>query len=108
MPHPSSAMRISRRPPFSISTRMLVEPASSEFSSSSFTTDAGRSTTSPAAILFATWSERTRMRPTALLYWSALFRRVDPVLFQFFRIVALLQDVPLFAAFGDIALDGSD
>ena len=40
-----------------------VAPASSEFSSSSFTTDAGRSTTSPAAILLATFSERTWMRP---------------------------------------------
>jgi hypothetical protein len=27
------------------------------------TTDAGRSTTSPAAIWFATWSDNTRMRP---------------------------------------------
>jgi hypothetical protein len=27
------------------------------------TTDAGRSTTSPAAILLATWSGRIRMRP---------------------------------------------
>src|SRR5579862_2814073 len=42
---------------------MRVEPASSEFSRSSLTTDAGRSTTSPAAILLATDSERTWMRP---------------------------------------------
>ena len=42
-----------------------VAPASSEFSRSSLTTEAGRSTTSPAAILLATWSERTRMRPMA-------------------------------------------
>jgi hypothetical protein len=34
-----------------------VAPASSAFSSNSFTTDAGRSTTSPAAILLATCSE---------------------------------------------------
>ena len=33
---------------------MRVAPASSEFSSNSFTTEAGRSTTSPAAILLAT------------------------------------------------------
>ncbi len=40
-----------------------LAPASSAFSSSSLTTEAGRSTTSPAAIWLATWSERTRMRP---------------------------------------------
>ena len=54
MPQPSSVMRIRRRPPLKASTRMLVAPASSEFSSNSFTTEAGRSTTSPAAILLAT------------------------------------------------------
>src|SRR5579864_228547 len=42
--------------------RMVFAPASSAFSSSSFTTDAGRSTTSPAAILFATDSGSMRMR----------------------------------------------
>src|SRR5579884_3877687 len=66
MPEPSSATRISRRPPFSTSIRIDRAPASSEFSSSSFTTDAGRSTTSPAAILFATVSDRTRIFPTLL------------------------------------------
>src|ERR1700751_738611 len=43
--------------------RTRVDPASSEFSRSSFTTDAGRSTTSPAAILLATASERTWILP---------------------------------------------
>src|SRR5580704_13510614 len=42
---------------------MRVEPASREFSRSSFTTEAGRSTTSPAAILLATDSERTWILP---------------------------------------------
>ena len=65
---PSSTMRISLRPPPSTSMRMRVAPASSEFSSSSFTTDAGRSTTSPAAIWLATWSESMRMRPMHRLY----------------------------------------
>jgi hypothetical protein len=46
-------MRISFAPPFSISTSMRVAPASRLFSTSSLTTDAGRSTTSPAAIWFA-------------------------------------------------------
>src|SRR6185312_9580705 len=63
IPCPLSTIRISFRPPPSTSSRIRVAPASSEFSSSSFTTDAGRSTTSPAAIWFATWSERTRILP---------------------------------------------
>src|SRR5208337_2907874 len=52
-------------PPASTLTRMRRAPASSAFSSNSLTTDAGRSTTSPAAILLATFSERTWMRPMA-------------------------------------------
>src|ERR1700756_4063102 len=43
--------------------RMRVASASSAFSRSSLTTDAGRSTTSPAAILLATASERTWILP---------------------------------------------
>ncbi|SPF32486.1 hypothetical protein SBA4_1160002 [Candidatus Sulfopaludibacter sp. SbA4] len=83
MPQPSSTMRIRRRPPDSTSTRRSVEPASSEFSSSSLTTEAGRSTTSPAAILLATWSGRMRMRPMKLHYTlgskrPALALGVDP------------------------------
>ena len=42
-------------PPFWISTVTAVAPASMAFSSSSFTTLAGRSTTSPAAMRSATW-----------------------------------------------------
>ena len=49
-------------PPFRSSTLTERAPASSEFSTSSFTTDAGRSTTSPAAIWFATRSGRMRTR----------------------------------------------
>ena len=51
MPQPLSAMRIIEMPPSSISVTMAVAPASMAFSTSSFTTDAGRSITSPAAIL---------------------------------------------------------
>ena len=51
-----------------------VAPASSEFSSSSLTTEAGRSTTSPAAILLATFSERTWMRPMDQC-WSLVVSR---------------------------------
>src|SRR3954471_21147799 len=61
MPLPSSETRRRRRPPASTSTSMRRAPASIEFSTNSFATDAGRSTTSPAAIWFATWSERTRI-----------------------------------------------
>ena len=53
MPQPSSTMRMSSVPPESRSMSMRLAPASTEFSRSSFTTDAGRSMTSPAAI-FAT------------------------------------------------------
>src|SRR5262249_21779458 len=84
MPQPLSVMRIERRPPDSTSTRISVAPASSEFSSNSLTTDAGRSTTSPAAILLATLSERMRIRPIGLR-WAGLPRPLR-----------LYHDVPFF------------
>ena len=51
-PHAAAVVgdRDPRRPPPSSSTRTSVAPASRAFSTSSLTTDAGRSTTSPAAI----------------------------------------------------------
>ena len=58
MPWPSSRTRTSVVPPSSISTWTLRAPASSAFSTSSLTTDAGRSTTSPAAILLTRSSGR--------------------------------------------------
>jgi hypothetical protein len=64
MPVPSSLTRTSARPPSSIVTSTLVAPASSAFSTSSFTTDAGRSTTSPAAIWSATADARMATRGT--------------------------------------------
>src|SRR5437879_6500744 len=66
MPWPSSITRIMRLPPTSTSTPMVFASASMAFSNSSFTTDAGRSTTSPAAILFATASGNMRMRLMSL------------------------------------------
>src|ERR1700687_3591252 len=54
MPAPSSLTRTSLRPPSSSAISIAVAPASMEFSTSSFTTDDGRSTTSPAAIWSAT------------------------------------------------------
>jgi hypothetical protein len=54
MPQPSSTTRIRSVPPCSISTSMRRLPASTAFSSNSLTTLAGRSMTSPAAILLTT------------------------------------------------------
>ena len=51
---PLSAIRTRSLPPRSTVTSTRVAPASIAFSSSSFTTLAGRSTTSPAAIWFTT------------------------------------------------------
>ena len=53
MPSPSSSTRISRLPPASTVMATRVAPASTAFSTSSLTTEAGRSTTSPAAIWLA-------------------------------------------------------
>jgi HAMP domain-containing protein len=50
IPHPSSRTRHNRTPPSSISTSTRLAPASRLFSTSSLMMDAGRSTTSPAAI----------------------------------------------------------
>src|SRR3990172_9590172 len=63
MPMPSSATRMRSFPLPSIAMAIDREPASSEFSTSSFTTEAGRSTTSPAAIWFASASGMRRIRP---------------------------------------------
>src|SRR3712207_3616685 len=60
IPEPSSRARIREMPPPSISTSTLVAPASREFSISSLTAEAGRSMTSPAAILCAASGARTR------------------------------------------------
>ena len=54
IPHPLSLTDTSLRPPAVTEMSMRSAPASMEFSTSSLSADAGRSTTSPAAILFAT------------------------------------------------------
>ena len=61
MPDPSSATSINRRPASSTVTVMVRAPASRAFSTNSLTTEAGRSTTSPAAIWEATSAGRMRM-----------------------------------------------
>ena len=61
MPWPSSVTRISTLPPPATSTRMRRAPASSAFSTSSLTAEAGRSTTSPAAMRLAVASSSCRI-----------------------------------------------
>ena len=58
IPSPLSETRIKPLPAFIISTNTSVAFASMEFSTNSFTTDAGLSTTSPAAILLISVSGR--------------------------------------------------
>src|SRR6056297_471999 len=61
MPQPSSVTRISVLPPSACATSMRVAPASSAFSTSSLTAEAGRSTTSPAAMRFIAASSSCRI-----------------------------------------------
>ncbi len=61
MPRPSSSIEISRTPPAASRTVTCVAPASSALSSSSRTTEAGRSTTSPAAIWLISSSGSSRI-----------------------------------------------
>ncbi len=63
IPFPLSLTLIYEIPPFLISTVILVAPASIEFSTISFITDAGLSITSPAAILFIVSSSSKTMFP---------------------------------------------
>src|SRR5690606_34317386 len=63
IPQPLSTTRMERIPPSSISTRIRSAPASMAFSISSFTTEAGRSTTSPAAIWLTSRSSKMRILP---------------------------------------------
>ncbi len=62
IPLPSSRIRISFTPPCSTSTEIFVEPASMAFSMISLTTEAGLSTTSPAAIWLANCGESRCIR----------------------------------------------
>jgi hypothetical protein len=58
MPQPSSVIEMRLTPPSSSRIRSVCAPASSAFSSNSLTTEAGRSTTSPAAIWLISRSGR--------------------------------------------------
>src|SRR5437016_5549036 len=72
MPLPSSATSMRRLPPSSRATAIWAAPASMAFSTSSFTADAGRSMTSPAAIRLAVLSSR---RTILLAMGFRYFRR---------------------------------
>jgi hypothetical protein len=61
MPQPSSSITMARMPPPCSFTAISLAPASSALSTSSRTTDAGRSTTSPAAIWLTSSSGSSRM-----------------------------------------------
>ncbi len=63
MPAPSSSTCTRFAPPSSSVTVTAVAPASRLFSSSSFSTEAGRSTTSPAAIWLTSRSDSSRIKP---------------------------------------------
>ena len=73
MPQPSSITRISVLPPSEISTRIWRAPASKAFSTSSLTAEAGRSTTSPAAIRLIDASSNWRIRGKSSDIWGRAF-----------------------------------
>ena len=61
IPHPSSITSMPSSPPPASRTTIRPAPASIAFSTSSFNADAGRSTTSPAAMRLTSVSGRRRM-----------------------------------------------
>ena len=80
IPDPLSVIRIKEIPPSLISTVIAVAPASIAFSTSSFTTEEGRSTTSPAAIL-----------STVVLSNTAIVFKISPSIL--YLILKPVQDV---------------
>src|SRR5215204_4977756 len=76
IPEPSSRTRMREVPPSPSSTSMREAPASRAFSTSSLTTEAGRSTTSPAATCWATLGSRTLILARGVfMYLGALYIR---------------------------------
>ena len=69
IPHPLSVSCINCWPPFSTTMEICVAPASRLFSTNSFTTEAGRSTTSPAEILLRRSSDNS-----LIIYLLMIFR----------------------------------
>src|SRR5947209_1255008 len=72
MPEPLSPTRICLMPPSASATLISVAPASRLFSRSSFSTEAGRSTTSPAAIWLMRASGSGRMAGTFAIICDAV------------------------------------
>ena len=66
IPHPLSMTLTSVLPASPMMTLMELAPASTAFSISSFTTEEGRPTTSPAAIILASWAGNTCSFPIRL------------------------------------------
>ena len=74
MPQPLSVIRMKEMPPSLISIFTEVDPASIAFSTSSFTIDAGRSITSPAAILsIVIWSNTWIVAYFRLSFYQRFF-----------------------------------
>ena len=73
MPQPLSVTLIYSVPPAKIVTSILSAPASSAFSTNSFTTDAGFSTTSPAAIWLAVFVSNNRTACSSAIIYPAPF-----------------------------------
>ena len=70
IPLPLSTTRMYSVPPAKMVTSILSEPASSAFSTNSFTTEAGFSTTSPAAIWLAVLVSKTCTFLISIIYRS--------------------------------------
>ena len=100
IPQPLSVTRINDTPPRFISTVISSAPESIAFSRSSFTQEEGRSTTSPAAIIFATRMSSTFIIPIQSISFPA-FRTLGPPGFSRFRSSRLsaLSVLPAFRAF---------
>src|SRR5436190_14427110 len=71
---------------------MLVAPASRLFSSNSFSTEAGRSTTSPAAIWLTSSSGSTRMAVTRAVYRISRMDLLDWILHLDAHLGAFVRD----------------
>ena len=85
IPFPLSVILIYEIPPFFISTVIAVAPASIEFSINSFTTEAGLSITSPAAILFIVLSSNSTIFPINFppFYYSIIPFQIISFFFYF-------------------------
>src|SRR5699024_1450539 len=77
MPSPLSTILISFMPDSSMNTSISSAFASREFSISSLTTELGRSTTSPAAILFCIFGSSTLIEDISSLAFQSVFHLVQ-------------------------------